>query len=200
MRSITSDYNKFRDELENIENFHSTTHLSYCLAHKMLIDSSEEEIITMKQQIGSPNEKISYSVADGNVKGAELVCEWVTDEEYAKRYKISLEMVKEKAENKELGYVIYDNGILYVIWPKEEQKTDAKALPGFNRKEFRVSFSRTITRQITLVENVQSEILSLMNNPETKEILNGNAVFVLNENCLLSIWSAFEFYIKNVKM
>lgn len=51
MRSIKEDYSCFCEEIEKIQQFKNITQLSYCLASKMLEDSSSESLKQIRNQL-----------------------------------------------------------------------------------------------------------------------------------------------------
>ncbi len=199
MRSIDNDYKFFCDEISSIEKFRLLTQLSYGLANEMLKETSDEKLVSIRKGLSPDVKGSSYCAADRQVENIDLICEWVTEEEYAKRYELSLENIRNMELQGKLGYTITKEDKLYIIWPREQQTNNIESLPKIGKKKFGVKIKQKTSVEVNVEEGQRELILALMGKKEiTIDILQNKAVNMLNENCFLASWSAFELYIKNI--
>ena len=201
MRSIKKDYSFFCEEINKIQHFRNITQLSYCLAVKMLEDSSSESLKQIRNQLKPHMErkKHSYCAADREIKDIHLICEWITAEEYAKRLELPISKVEQMANNHELGYTIVEKDVIYIIWPKDQQSINSEELPKFGKKTYKVEVEQKALASINIEQNPRDFALALMGkSTKTMNVLEKEADYRLNENTFLSCWSAFETFIKNI--
>lgn len=140
----------------------------------------------------------SYCAADRKVDGVEMVCEWVSVEEYANREQLDIEVAYREADSGRCGKMITQDGIKYVIWPKTKQSLSADELPKFGMKEYQVKISQKIQSQAQ-ISNPSIELSVALTNqtPKTMEKFIAQATQSLNNMCFLSVWSAFEIFIRD---
>ncbi len=198
MRNLDDDYRKIYDEFLKIEKFRKVTLLSYGLSHKLLEESKEENLIEKYMELLNQNTEISYCQGDAHVNSAELICEWISEEEYAERYKLPLENIKEKRLSGKLGHTITKDNVSYVIWPKEQQAETSKILPKLGEKKYNVKIDHQVSRNISMNGEVDGFLALMGKEEDTIDILENKAKNLLNENCFLLGWSAFELYVKDI--
>lgn len=200
MRSIKEDYSFFCNEIEKIQKFRDITQLSFCLANKMLEDSSSESLKQIRKQLKPQieNNKLSYCAADREIEDIALICEWITVEEYARRLEIPISKVKQMVNSNELGHTIVEKEVTYIIWPKDKQSINLEDLPEFGKKTYTIKMSQKALTPINIEHNPKDFALALMGKDSlTMNIFETETEYRLNENAFLSCWSVFETFIKN---
>lgn len=192
--ALKNIYNDFIKELEIVNRFYQITIGSYGLFSIMSESPVEFKKDKFKDQIAG-NRKRSYSPADSEVETPTLLCEWVSMEEYADREHASMDKVVLEGNAGELGEIVEDNGIKYIIWPSQYQFSDEK--PKFRKKLYEVPVKQKMGVEIDI--SSQEDLLGLLKfqygNPDKATC---EATKVLNRETFLLYWSAFEQYIKQI--
>ena len=201
MERIDNIYSQFCDEIKRVETFLHTTQASYIITDTMLPQYSTQDINGAKKQLHSitNRDKMSYCAADRKVEEVELVCEWVSVEEYAEKEHTDITSVQHMVENNMLGSVLQKDGVTYIVWPPSEQKREHNELPELGKKLFHVKVSQTGVSTAVISDPSMELSLALTNQtPDSMQDFMGKANTYLHELCFTSIWSAFEVFIKRL--
>jgi hypothetical protein len=194
-QELLNIYNHVVSEFDKISQFNRLTSFTYDLALAS-VENNDGKNPALKAPDDAPKDIVSYSMADMEVKGVELVRGWITLEEYSKKTGLPLEEVRVQADNGELGDVREKNGEDVVFWPPEEQSRDD--LPPVDSKN-----NYRVRMQIkgSVVYNQEAgleEMISFLGPADKLEKKTSEAVLMLNRETFLLYWSTFEQYVKSI--
>lgn len=122
-----------------------------------------------------------------------MSCEWVSLLEYANRENVSIDIVEEQADSGMLGPVHTEEGCKYIIWPKNQQKSDT--LPEFGKKSFKIIAKQNIDAMIE-IDNTEQALTILGKYPNLEEAIERSCQQLI-PSCLLLYWTVFEAYVKD---
>jgi hypothetical protein len=199
-----STYDRSTNEIDTFVRFTENAYLlSWHLMELNPRDSLPKRPTPKPQDLLS---NASYTPADTVVKDVELVCEWVTYEEYCTREKLEIRMVAEAAERGEYGPIKRqpntDEPI--ILWPPSSQQDPKAQDLEPDKKSFRVTAERTMVVSDDLeigqkenAEAVQDTLLSLAHAYGPDETSRSRALKTLFSSGLLLQWTAFEEFLRD---
>ena len=188
-------YNDVISEYNRINRFNDLTSITYDLA---LASVEKENNIKSLPKIKKDDIKkeFSYSPADREIESVELKCGWITYEEYSDKMGVSVDIVKEKAENGELGKIEEKNGKKVLFWTSQEMNSEE--IPSVNSKNtYSIKYKIKGTAKCK-VEGGVEEIVSFLGSTDKLEKQTSEAKLLLNRETFLLYWSTFEQYVKNI--
>ena len=194
-KELEKIYNDVMKEYNRTSRFNSLTSLTYDLALASA-ENNTSDIVIPKKFRNISKKDISYSVADMEIEGIELVRGWISFEEYAKKTGLAIEKIREKAAKGELGKVEKKKGKKVIFWSSEDQKLE-ELPPVDSKSQYKVKFVTKGTVEYK-TELSLKEIVSYLGSAKSLENKTSEASLLLNRETFLLYWSAFEQYIKKL--
>lgn len=146
-------YSNFNSELLRIDEFEELSTIAYGITLQLLFHRSKKELIEIKYP-ESEWDKSSFSMADQEIEDIVLSCEWITLNDYATRIGSSLDEIRYKASQNQLGPIKEhpETKEKVVIWPPEYQTKALEDLPTPDLKLFtaKVSIKSSIPMELDL--------------------------------------------------
>lgn len=194
-KELEKIYNDMMKEYNRTSRFNSLTSLTYDLALASA-ENNTSDIVIPKKFRNISKKDMSYSVADMEIEGIELVRGWISFEEYAKKTGLAIEKIREKAAKGELGKVEKKKGKKVIFWSSEDQKLE-ELPPVDSKSRYKVKFVTKGTVKYK-TELSLKEIISYLGSAKSLENKTSEASLLLNRETFLLYWSAFEQYIKKL--
>ena len=193
-------YIAFRTGVTQINEFAELTNLSYGLAQQLLFKFPKSQLARVTRK-GPPADELSFSMADREVASVDLVCGWLTLDEYAKRVDADALALNERARCGELGPTERhpDTGEMLLAWPPEYQLRPREQLPAVGKNQYRVTLTGKARGALELdLEDMssQEEFLRLAHALGAPAQVAERASEVLNRATLLLYWTAFEVFLR----
>ncbi len=188
-------YNDVISEFNRINRFNKLTSITYVLALAS-VEKEKKDGTVPKIPDDVFKKNMSYSPADSEIEGTELLYGWITYEEYSEITGIALDVIKEKAESGEFGKIEEKNGKKVLFWSSPEENIEE--IPPVTSKR-RVAVKLKIKGTASYeVDTGVDDIVSFLGPADLLEKQTSEATFLLNRETFLLYWSTFEQYVKSI--
>ena len=133
-------YIAFRASTEQIRECTELTELSYGLALQLLFKFPKSELPRVRQK-RPPLKEVSFSRADREVVSVDLVCGWITVEDYALKVGLDVEVIRGNAQRGTLGPTEQhpETGEMLLIWPADYHTQPREKLPRIGENKYKVN-------------------------------------------------------------
>jgi hypothetical protein len=186
-----------------VDDFYRLCLASFGLTAHLLTD--QEGMPRVK--ISTENEKPSYSMGDIEAlrEGTELLCGWVSTEEFSHREQMTVADVMVGAERGELGPTINhpETGEVLIAWPRELHSRPANELPPFGKNTYRVlvqlraGYKKTINTSTVNADDATAEFLEVARTVGDTETAVKTALATMHRSCLVLQWTHFENFLRS---
>ena len=177
--------------------------MAYCITQQLLFRHTKDDLSGIVLPY-APLKDLSYGMGDQEITSLDLLCEWVTLDEYVNRASTSLEEVSKQASEGLLGPIQHHpkTGEEILLWPPESQKLPLKQLPEPWNKRFvgtrnitgRTSWNLDDTNRF---DEVQKTFLKFAHSIGKPEEVSERAKEALFRSCLVLRWTAFEVFLRS---
>lgn len=203
MNQIKKIYDNFINEMEKVSKFYTITTLSYAMSSHALKDTDKEKLNQIRRDIVKKSmkmDRVSYTRASVSIAEGEtdVLCEWVTLEEYAEREKIQFEQVIEEAETGKYGEIHVADGMKYIIWPPAYQSEKDK--PEYPKKIYAVKVNQAVSFPVVVSDDSPEQIAALLGDYKEFNAELERVGQLIHEQCYLSYWTIFEVFVKKLAL
>lgn len=198
-------YKNYLENQKYIDNFSQLTEIAYGITQQLLFKNPRNQLPKIRLPKIQPD-RLSYSMADREIESVEMSCGWLTYDEYAKKYELESNEVKQDAIRGKLGPVLKhpksDKEV--IIWPKEMQSKPVEELPKPGKYSFQIIVRQTAHAPLPLdlekkeaFERTQNIFLRMAHSLGEPENVAERAEEVLYRSCFLLQWTVFEVFIRS---
>jgi hypothetical protein len=198
-------YVAFLASKRQIYEFTELTELSYRLAQQLLFKFPKSELPHVREK--RPRlEELSFSRADREFVSADLVCGWITVEDYALRIGSDVEVIREQAQRGILGPAEQhpETGEMLLIWPADYHTQPREKLPSVGKNTYEVTYRTTAhatlmtdPTDLSSFEVTQAKFLRLAHALGEPSKVAERAKEILNRTTLLLYWTVFEIFLRD---
>lgn len=187
-------YRQYADSEREAHDFVTLTRIAYGLAQQLLFANPRSALPPLPN-LSLVGSKLSYCDAD-----LELVCEWLTVDQYAHMERLDPASVQGRLNAGKLGHVrVDDTGIERVIWPPNMAFAPEEELPRLGKKQFKlqvgIPFELDLKDSAEL-ESTQAVFLRLAHAIGEPEQASKRADGMLLRSGILLQWTVFEVFLR----